>query len=160
MILNHGRLGTAGLLKPDTVREMGRNQTGEIKVRLQPVASPGQAKPYPLGAGEDVWGLGFQLAAPTSPARDMRRPGSMSWAGINNTFFWIDPQAGVGCVVLMEFLPFYDDAALQVLKGVETRLYRHLVHLLAGFSSYSSASRSPEELEQLSASHTDRLTLE
>jgi hypothetical protein len=50
----------------------------------------------------------------------------MSWAGINNTYFWIDRQAGIGVVVLMQFLPFYDDAALAVLGGVETRVYRHL----------------------------------
>ena len=46
----------------------------------------------------------------------------MSWAGINNTFFWIDPQAELGVVVLMQMLPFYDETALDVLRGVEARL--------------------------------------
>jgi methyl acetate hydrolase len=126
MILNQGRLGSVRLLKAETIREMGRNQTGDVKVRLQPVANPAYSNPYPLGVREDVWGLGFQLAAPTKPDPNMRRPGSMSWACINNTFFWIDPQEGIGCVVLMQLLPFYDDAALGVLRGVETRIYQHL----------------------------------
>ena len=126
MMLNHGQLGTTRLLKAETVSEMGRNQTGNIKVRLQPVARPEYSKPYPLGAGEDVWGLGFQLAAPAKPDPKLRRPGSMSWAGINNTYFWIDPQEEIGVIVLMQTLPFYDEAALGVLQGVETRVYEHL----------------------------------
>jgi CubicO group peptidase (beta-lactamase class C family) len=126
MILNHGQLGTARLLKAEAVREMGRNHTGDVRVRLQPVVNTAYSKPYPLGAGEDVWGLGFQLAAPGRPDPGMRRPGSMSWAGINNTFFWIDPQAQIGVIVLMQMLPFYDEAALGVLRGVEARVYEHL----------------------------------
>ncbi len=126
MILNHGQLGNARLLKPATVREMGSNQTGKIKARLQPNANPDYSKRFPLGAGEDVWGLGFQLASPAKPDPAMRRPGSMSWAGINNTFFWIDPQEEIGVIVLMQMLPFYDEAALGVLQGVETRVYQHL----------------------------------
>jgi len=127
MILYQGHLGTARLLKPETVREMGRNQMGDVKVRLQPSVLAEYSRPYPLGAGEDAWGLGFQLAAPARPEPFMRRPGTMSWAGINNTFFWIDPEAQIGVIVLMQMLPFYDEAAIGVLRGVETRVYRHLV---------------------------------
>jgi CubicO group peptidase (beta-lactamase class C family) len=114
------------LLKDQTVADMTRNQTGAVKVRLQPTAEPLRSKPYPLGAGEDVWGLGFQLAAPSKPAANMRRPGSMSWAGINNTFFWVDPKQQIGVVVLMQVLPFYDDAAIEILQGVEERVYKHV----------------------------------
>jgi CubicO group peptidase (beta-lactamase class C family) len=90
MILNHGQRGTVRLLRAETVREIGRTQTGDVRVRLQPVVNAAYSKPYPLGASEDSWGLGFQLAAPARPNPAMRRPGSTSWAGINNTFFWID----------------------------------------------------------------------
>ncbi|HYJ95346.1 MAG TPA: serine hydrolase domain-containing protein [Vicinamibacterales bacterium] len=126
MILNQGQLGGVRILKEQTVREMSRNQTGNVKVRLQPTAEPLRSKPYPLGAGEDVWGLGFQIAAPAKPAANMRRPGSMNWAGINNTFYWIDPEKQIGVVVLMQILPFYDDAAIKILQGVEERVYQHV----------------------------------
>jgi CubicO group peptidase (beta-lactamase class C family) len=126
MILGSGQLGSVRLLKEPTVREMGKNQTGDVKVRLQPTAEPLRSKPYPLGAGEDVWGLGFQLAAPAKPAANRRRPGSMNWAGINNTFFWIDPEKQVGVIVLMQMLPFYDDAAIRILQGVEELVYQHV----------------------------------
>jgi CubicO group peptidase (beta-lactamase class C family) len=126
MILNHGQLGGVRILKEQTVREMSRNQTGTVKVRLQPTAEPLRSKPYPLGAGEDVWGLGFQIAAPAKPASNGRRPGSMNWAGINNTFYWIDPEKQIGVIVLMQILPFYDDAAIKILQGVEERVYQHV----------------------------------
>jgi len=126
MILNHGQLGGVRILKEQTVREMSRNQTGNVKVRLQPTAEPLRSKPYPLGAGEDVWGLGFQIAAPAKPASNRRRPGSMNWAGINNTFYWIDPEKQIGVIVLMQILPFYDDAAIKILQGVEERVYQHV----------------------------------
>jgi CubicO group peptidase (beta-lactamase class C family) len=126
MILNHGQTRDTRLLKAETVREMVRSQTGDIKVRLQPTVNADYAKPFPLGAGEDGWGFGFQIAsrAKWDPAR--RRPGSLSWAGINNTFFWIDPREEIAVIVLMQLLPFYDEAALGVLQGVETRVYQHL----------------------------------
>ena len=126
MILNHGQLGGVRILKEQTVREMSRNQTGNVKVRLQPTAEPLRSKAYPLGAGEDVWGLGFQIAAPAKPASNMRRPGSMNWAGINNTFYWIDPEKQISVIVLMQILPFYDDAAIKILQGVEERVYQHV----------------------------------
>lgn len=116
MMLNHGQLGSVRLLKAETVREMGVNQTGAVKVRLQPTSKPDYSKPFPLGAGEDVWGLGFQLAA-------RRWPGSMSWAGIHNTFFRIDPKREIAVIVLMQTLPFYNEAALGVVQGVETRVF-------------------------------------
>ncbi len=131
MILNRGRIGATRLLKEESVREMGRNQTGNVKVRLQPAANTAYSKPFPLGAGEDVWGLGFQLAAPAKPDPVMRRPGSMSWAGISNTHFWIDPEEEIGVIVMMQMLPFYDEAALRVLRGVETRVYQNLRHQTA-----------------------------
>ena len=126
MILNKGQLGSVRVLKDTTVAEMGRNQIGSVKVRLQPTAEPLRSKPYPLGAGEDVWGLGFQLAAPRTPHPSMRSPGSMSWAGINNTFYWIDPQKQVGAVILMQMLPFYDEGAIRTLQGFEERVYKNL----------------------------------
>jgi methyl acetate hydrolase len=126
MILNRGQLDGVRILKESTVAEMSKNQVGSVRVRLQPTADPLRSRPYPLGAGEDVWGLGFQIAAPKSPNPSMRSPGSMSWAGINNTFYWIDPQKQVGAVILMQVLPFYDEGALRVLQGFEERVYKNL----------------------------------
>ena len=114
------------LLSPDTVAQMTRNQMGTLRVRLQPVADAGRSKPYPLGVGEDTWGLGFQIAGPSAAGHAKRRPGSLSWAGINNTHFFIDRATGIGVIVLMQVLPFYDEGAMRVFGGFEERVYRHL----------------------------------
>jgi CubicO group peptidase (beta-lactamase class C family) len=50
----------------------------------------------------------------------------MSWGGLYNTFFWADPARGVGAVLLMQVLPFYDANAINVLQGFEERVYRHI----------------------------------
>jgi methyl acetate hydrolase len=124
-VLNRGKVGAGRLLSEDLVAQMTSNQVGPIRVRLQPVADAARTRPFPTGVGEDTWGLGFQIAskAPTTPGR---RPGSLTWAGINNTHFFIDPQTGVGVMVLMQVLPFYDEGAMRVFSGFEERLYRQL----------------------------------
>jgi len=77
-----------------------------------------------VGAGEDTWGLGFQLARAKRP--NMRTPGSGTWAGIFNTHFFIDPSREIGVIVMMQTLPFYDDASMKVYAGVEEIVYRNL----------------------------------
>jgi CubicO group peptidase (beta-lactamase class C family) len=61
MVLNKGQLGSVRILKESTIAEMSKNQIGSVKVRLQPTADPLRSKPYPLGAGEDVWGSASRL---------------------------------------------------------------------------------------------------
>ena len=126
MLLNGGQLGNARILKSSTVTDMLKPHTNGVRVRLQPVANAGLSKPYPLGANEDIWGLGFQLADPKKADPNMRRPGSGNWAGIFNTFFWIDPKAEIGAMVMMQMLPFYDADAIETLQGVERRVYQNL----------------------------------
>jgi CubicO group peptidase (beta-lactamase class C family) len=104
---------------------MGENHLGDVRVSLQDAALPNLAKQFPLGAGRDGFGLGLQVTGPHSEP-DTRAPGSMSWAGIYNTEFWVDPATGVGAVLLMQYLPFYDGDAIATLIDFEQRLYRSL----------------------------------
>ena len=124
LLLNGGRSGAMRLLSERSMRELTRNQIGGLVVEQQPVADASRSRPYPLGAGEDKWSLGFQLAAPAS-SPNHRSAGSYSWAGINNTHFWVDPGRQIGVIVLMQVLPFYDERAIEVLGGFEQRLYAH-----------------------------------
>jgi CubicO group peptidase (beta-lactamase class C family) len=126
LFLNDGRAPNGmRLLSEATVRLMGQNNTGSVLVEQQPAALPALTEPFPLGAGRDTFGLGFQITG----AHDdpfARSPGSMSWAGIFNTEFWIDPRRGIGGVLLMQYLPFYDGAAIETLQGFERRVYQGL----------------------------------
>jgi CubicO group peptidase (beta-lactamase class C family) len=126
MLLNRGELGTVRLLTDRSLGEMTRNQIGPLVIEEQPAADTARARPYPLGAGTDKWGLGFQIAAPKSPNPGMRSAGSYSWAGINNTHFWVDPDRQIGVILLIQVLPFYDEACINVLRGFEELVYRHL----------------------------------
>jgi CubicO group peptidase (beta-lactamase class C family) len=87
---------------------------------------PVDDQPFPLGAGYDKFGLGFQIASADRAAVGFRSLGSLSWAGLLNTRFWIDPQRQVGAVVLMQLMPFYDDGAIRTLREFEAALYQEL----------------------------------
>jgi methyl acetate hydrolase len=126
MLLDGGQLGATRILKERTVRTMFQSHTGSVVVQPQPTTNPSLSKPFPRGAGEDTWGLGFQLSNPKTRTPDTRSPGSGTWAGIFNTHFWVDPKKEIGVVVMMQLLPFYDDQAMNVLSGVEQRVYRNL----------------------------------
>ncbi len=126
LFLNNGRAPNGmRLLSEATVALMGENHIGAIFVEQQPAALPALSEPFPLGAGRDKFGLGFQVTGPHTDTFT-RSPGSMSWAGIFNTEFWIDPAREIGGVLLMQYLPFYDAAAIETLQGFERRVYEGL----------------------------------
>jgi CubicO group peptidase (beta-lactamase class C family) len=127
MLLNGGALGEARILSEESVAQMGQNQIGDIFVEQQEAANPALTKPFPLGAGNDKFGLGFQLTGPDTSERPQRSPGSMAWAGLFNTEFWIDPTQQVAATLLMQVLPFYDDGAIRTLQEFEAALYRDLI---------------------------------
>ncbi len=126
MLLNDGRLGSAKILSERSVKMMGENNIGTIFVERQPDADKQRTKPFPLGAGSDKFGLGFQLASNDPQSARFRSPGSMSWAGIFNTEFWVDPVKHIGAVQMMQVLPFYDDGAIRTLRDFEELVYREL----------------------------------
>jgi len=126
LFLNKGRAPNGvRLLSEASVELMGENHIGAIFVEQQPAALPALTEPFPLGAGRDKFGLGFEITGPHTD-RFARSPGSMAWAGIFNTEFWIDPRRGIGGVLLMQYLPFYDGAAIETLQGFEHRVYEGL----------------------------------
>ena len=75
-----------------------------------------------IADGRDKWGLGFLITADDVPGK--RSAGSLSWGGINNTYFWLDPSRGVAGVILMQFLPFADPQALAVYDAFERTTYQ------------------------------------
>ncbi|PYU27964.1 MAG: hypothetical protein DMG32_04220 [Acidobacteria bacterium] len=126
MMLNDGHLGSARILSENSVKMMGENNIGSIFVELQPDADKQRTKPFPLGAGHDKFGLGFQIASGDPQYAKYRSPGSLSWAGIYNTEFWIDPVKHIGGVQMMQVLPFYDDGAIRTLRDFEELVYENL----------------------------------
>jgi methyl acetate hydrolase len=126
MLVNGGHLGSVNILSEASVKAMGENNIGPLFVELQPDADKLRTKPFPLGAGHDKFGLGFQIASDDPQYARFRSPGSLSWAGIYNTEFWIDPVKHIGGVQMMQVLPFYDDGAIRTLRDFEELVYKNL----------------------------------
>jgi len=128
VFLNGGRAGGTRLVSEASLRLMTSDPIAPLVVQEQPSANTMLARPFPFGGGKDTFGFGFQIeTAPVRNAdRGLRSEGSYSWGGINNTHFWIDPQQQIGVAVLMQVLPYYDEAAIKVLRGVERLVYQHL----------------------------------
>ena len=126
MLLNDGRAGSTRLLKADTVNTIFRNHMGRVTVARQETTNAALSLPFPTGAGEDGWGLGFQLSNPSKRGAFTRSPGSGTWAGIFNTHFWIDRRSDVAVIAMMQLLPFYDEKTMALLGAIEEQVYRHV----------------------------------
>ena len=123
LFLNGGMANGARLVKEATLHAMTSNQIGALRIGLQPAVPGAIAEPFPLGGEKDTFGFGFQVETPPLRAADGRSAGSVSWSGIFNTYFWIDPEKRLGVVVLMQFLPAHDSGAIEILTGVERIVY-------------------------------------
>jgi methyl acetate hydrolase len=119
MILGKGR----GTLRPATVASMEVNQIGSL--------TAGKMKSYNAALTSDVdvqpgasekWGLGFLIN--TTAYKGGRAAGSLAWAGLYNTYYWIDPKSDRCAVLLMQFLPFVDREAVGLLGDFERAVYR------------------------------------
>ncbi len=123
MLLHGGTLNGAQVLKPETVALMAQNHIGDLNVQklttLQPAVSndaeffPGMAK---------KWGLTWLINIEDVPGR--RAAGSVAWAGLFNTYYWLDPRRQVTGAMLTQVLPFADPTVLQLLDDFETAVYR------------------------------------
>ena len=121
-LLNGGELDGARVLKAETVALMGQNHIGALGVPALKTALPRSADFTFIADGRDKWGLGFLITTDQVPGK--RSPGSLSWGGINNTFFWIDPARGIAGVIMMQYLPFADAKALATYDAFERGAYR------------------------------------
>jgi methyl acetate hydrolase len=123
MLLNFGRLGSAQVLRAETVALMGQNHIGALEVQPMRTANADASNDFEAFPGmAKKWGLSFLIN--TEPVPGGRSAGSLAWAGLNNTYFWLDPHAGVAGVLMTQVLPFGDPTVLDLLAGFETGIYR------------------------------------
>ncbi len=125
MILNKGKGNGNQLLKPETVALMGQNNIGDLTMGKMTTAAPAYTNDVDLYP--DIvkkWGLSFLINTAKTP--EGRSPGSLAWAGLANTYFWIDPARNVAGVILMQLLPFADGKCLEAFAGLERGVYAGL----------------------------------
>lgn len=121
-LLNQGTLDGAKILQPYTVDMMFENHIGDLDVNPGPTQIPDVSNDFDMGFGEPAkWGLGFLLHQ--AQTQSGRPKGSASWAGLFNSYFWIDRENDLCAVIATQVLPFYDTKAVAMLKEFESAIY-------------------------------------
>ena len=112
----------AQVLRPETVALMAQNHIGALEVGPMTSAIPPLSRDVELFPGmPKKWGLSFLINTQSAPTG--RSAGSLAWAGLANTYFWIDRTRNVTGVFLSQVLPFFDETALGLFAKLETEVY-------------------------------------
>ncbi len=124
MMLNQGKSDRGeAVLKPATVAEMSKNAMGDTRVCMLKTAAPPFSNDAEFFPGMDKqWGLSFMINNEEAPTG--RSAGSLAWAGLANTYYWIDQKKGVGGVYITQILPFVDVKSLPLFYAFESAVYR------------------------------------
>jgi CubicO group peptidase (beta-lactamase class C family) len=122
MILNRGTLDGARILSPQTVEEMNRNQIGELLVTELKTAIPQSSNNAEFFPGmPKKWGLAYMISV--EEAHTGRSAGSVAWAGLGNTYYWLDLERRLGGVICTQVLPFADARVLDLFANFEKAVY-------------------------------------
>jgi CubicO group peptidase (beta-lactamase class C family) len=114
--------GGSGVLKPQTVALMAQNHMGALNVQKLTTCNPAFSNDAEFFPDMDKkWGLTFMINTQDTPSG--RSAGSLAWAGINNTYFWLDPKKRVAGVLMTQILPFADPTVLGLLDRFEAAVY-------------------------------------
>src|SRR5260370_5166 len=122
MLWGQGRVNGAQLLRPGTVPLLGRNHIGDIKAASLKTGPPQRSNDVDFFPGIPCkWGLGYMIN--TQPGPNGRSAGSLTWAGLFNTYYWLDPQKRVAGVILTQILPFADHKTVKLYGEFESGVY-------------------------------------
>jgi CubicO group peptidase (beta-lactamase class C family) len=125
MILNKGMGNGHRILKPETIALMGENHIGDLNMTVMTSAVPTASNHVDFLPGIDKkYGLSFMIN--TTKTAEGRSAGSLAWAGLANTYYWIDPARDITGVIMMQVLPFADTACLKVFSEFESAVYAGL----------------------------------
>jgi len=122
MVLNYGQLGGERILTPEGAVSLGLNHMGDCRVYNLKAAIPltNDAEFFP-GIPKS-WSLAFQInheAAPTG-----RPAGGMMWAGLANSYYWVDQTTGLAGVYMTQIFPFADSKSLPLFYDFEKAVYK------------------------------------
>lgn len=122
-LLNGGSFDGKSILRPQTVALMEVNQIGNLDAGVMKTTNPAISSDVDFLPGVRLrWGLGHMINL--DPVEGGRKAGSLTWAGLYNTYYWIDPASGLAAVIMMQILPFADARALATYRAFERALYR------------------------------------
>jgi methyl acetate hydrolase len=123
MILHDGTFNGVQVLRPQTVAAMSRNGMGDLVCNPMKTAAPSLSNDVDFIAGMK-WGLSFLINPEPLPTG--RSAGSLAWAGLANSYYWIDPVRKVAGVYATQILPFFDHKAVAAFEAFESGVYKTL----------------------------------
>ncbi len=122
MLLAGGSLDGGQVLRQESVLRMMRNSIGELDVIPQRTVMPRVSNDVEFFPGRrKKHGLGLQVLAEDVPG--MRAAGAVDWAGLFNTYYWVDPVHGIAGAIFTQILPFFDARTLRVYEAFERAVY-------------------------------------
>jgi CubicO group peptidase (beta-lactamase class C family) len=121
LFLGAGMLDGQRLLEPAGIAAITQNQIGDLKAERQEKALAERSNDFIFMDGSQRFGFGVLIETRDRPAG--RAAGTFSWGGVFNTYFWVDPRADVGAVLLMQTSPFADPDSVALLESFERAVY-------------------------------------
>jgi CubicO group peptidase (beta-lactamase class C family) len=123
-LLRGGELDGARILSESSVSAIASNQIGELKALMQRTALANRSNDFIFMDGSQKFGFGVMIE--TEDCREGRSAGSYSWAGIFNTYFWVDPARDLAAVLMLQLVPFASRVCVELYREFETAVYEDL----------------------------------
>lgn len=122
MLLNDGALDGETLLTPETVDSMFVNNIGDIQLAALGTVMPEVSNTADLSFGNPAtFGLGLLLHS--EGVEGGRKAYSGSWAGLFNSYYWVDRESQTYGIFGTQILPFFDAASVDTLLKLEQAVY-------------------------------------
>ena len=122
MLLSAGTVNGSQVLAARTVDDMFLNHIGDLRPEALVTQVPKVSNTADLGfAAPATFGLGLLIHPDGLPGG--RRPSTGSWAGLFNTYYWVDRASDLYGIFGTQILPFYDTATISTLARFEQAVY-------------------------------------
>lgn len=123
MILNDGHAGSKQIVKPETVTLMTHNAMGNLQVTMLKTVMPAVSTDAEFFPGmPKTWGLTFMINDEEAPTG--RTKGSLAWAGLANSYYWIDLTRKIGGAYATQIFPFGDEKSFPLFLEFEKAVYQ------------------------------------
>jgi methyl acetate hydrolase len=124
LMLNGGSVSGRALLSAESVARIQANGIGALAAEPPRTSAPDRTCDFIFMDGTQKFGLGVMIESHDRPGG--RPAGSYGWGGIYNTWFWVDPVAGIAACLMMQMAPFSAPACVSLLERFERAVYETL----------------------------------
>jgi CubicO group peptidase (beta-lactamase class C family) len=122
LFLNKGTLNGHRLLSEQGLSAMLADQMGGLSFQPMVTAVPAATADFnPFPGVRKTHSFGFMRNEEDIPG--MRSAGSLAWAGILNTHYWIDPKKDVAAVLMTQTMPFVEPPFMALYEAFERAVY-------------------------------------